>query len=172
MKISGKGLDHYWKIVKFPVYFMLLWTLFIITFQVVSFQAYLNTLGSPYISWIMVFAFFIFVGWSAVSEHRSSVVQSGWAGSVAGIIVAFAGSLFGIIALNIFPKLLDHSVSLIVKQGVPQDTARASIMMMSYLGLIFGPVMYAFIGWCISALAGLATKKFSGISGRNSKKQK
>lgn len=160
MKISGKELGFYWKIIEFPFYLLLLWTLAGFAVSILSFSLYLS-IFSWYSSVIVSLAAFGLAGWSAVKEYKASIKESAWSGAVLGAMIGVVSAVISILMIYYVPAIIDYSLQQALKSGaqVSREMIESFSRIGAFAGLVTGPLFNGLIGAGLAALSGLIAKK-------------
>jgi hypothetical protein len=162
MKIGGKEFGFYWKIIEFPFYLLLFWTVASFVISIVSFSLYLS-IFSWYSNLIISLAVFGIVGWSAVKDHKAGIKESAWSGAVLGIIMGLVSAAIGILMVYFVPSVIDFSVQQALSSGaaVSAETIASFARIGAFAGLLTGPLFNGLIGAALAAAAGFITKKIN-----------
>jgi hypothetical protein len=159
MKMDNKEFGFYWKIIEFPFYLLLLWTLAAFVISIFNFSLYLS-IFSWYSNIIVSLAAFGIAGWSAVKDYKATIKQSAWSGAILGIVIGVVSSIIGIIMIYTVPAVIDLSLQRAIASGaqVSRETIISFIRIGAFIGLITGPLFNALAGAAMSAVAGLISK--------------
>ena len=160
MKISGKEFDFYWKIIRIPFYLIAAWILSSLIVSMLSFSLYQLVFGG-YAAYIIPTAIFVFIGWSAVKDHKSGIKDSAWSGAIAGFMAGALGAVVSILIVYIVPDVMAASVQQAVQSGaqVPLETIESMIRISVLFGLIVSPLINSLFGALIAALAAFISRK-------------
>ncbi len=158
MKLGEKEIKDYWAIVKIPTFIIIGWYVVGLIFSAVAYQIY-QSVFQGIAGWLILVAYFGFIGWVSVKEHKLKPSQAGWAGAVGGIVIGFVGGIFSILTYFLLPSVIDQAVMQAVAKGAPEATVRSMMSITIYFGVIIAPVINGLVGWVLSAITGLVAKK-------------
>jgi hypothetical protein len=158
MKFAGKDFGFYWKIIRWPLAIMVAWMLLGFFISLYSFSIYQTWFGGM-AGYAVSLAIFIVIGYLAVTDNKSTVKEAAWAGALAGIITGFVSAILGILMAVLVPGMFDASIQQAVKAGADPELVKKMINIMTYVGLVTGPLFSGLIGAGISALSGVICRK-------------
>ncbi len=155
MKFANKEFVEYWKIIKVPTYVLIAWSILGFIISIISFSLYL-TIFSSLASWLLMFAVFGFIGWTAIKDHNLTAKIAAWSGALAGAISGFAGAILSIFMFYLVPEVIQAAI---VQSGADAAAIEGFLKIGIYIGLVTGPLVSAIIGAIIAVIAALIAKK-------------
>ncbi len=147
-------LQKYWKIIKVPVLIFIGYSILASIVAAISFETFMTFFGgwSGLIITVVVFGF---IGYTTVKEHKQGIGQAAAAGAIAGVIAGLAGAVLSILMSFIAPHVIEQTVQQIVAQGgMAREQAESLVTLLTYLGLVIGPVRQAIIGTILALIGG------------------
>jgi hypothetical protein len=164
MEFAKKEFSYYWKIIMFPLFLLIGWSILGIIIASFSVEWYFSIFGQWQGLVIQVMAFG-FIGYCIVAEHKGEVRHSAWGGAITGALLGLVGAILSLIAYYFIPQIIQASLSQAAQQGISMDQLMEFAKIGLYAGFITGPLFGGLIGAGISAIAG-------AIANRRTKKKK
>jgi uncharacterized membrane protein YfcA len=160
LKFAGKDFQFYWKIIEFPFYLLLLWTISSVVISYINFSLYLS-LFSWYSNLIVTLAVFGIVGWSAVKDYKANNKECAWSGAMLGAIIGMISAVLGIIMVYTVPALTEFALQNALNQGaqVSAELIESMTKIGAFIGLVTSPLFNSLIGAAISAIGGIIARK-------------
>lgn len=165
MNIAQKEFRDYWRVMKIPFMILALFSIAGLVYAYIDYKAYIGLFGgwTGYIISILVFGY---LGWSSVKDYKFSVRQAAWSGAILGVIAGLFGAVLSVIMMFTVPGLLDFTVRQAIASGASAaqtDMIKTTVKIVTFAGLILGPLINALIGAAISSLGGfIGAKTCSG----------
>lgn len=158
MKASDSRFGLYWRICRWPLLVLIAWNLASLFVALYSYSLYKGVF-SRIAGLVLALAVYLFIGWTAVKDHKAGVRDGAKSGGLAGAIAGFVGAIIGIVMVRLVPAVVEDAVAAAVSQGAAVPQVRNFIMVSVYLGLVIGPLLNALIGALLSAVGALLATK-------------
>jgi hypothetical protein len=163
LAFAEKDFNYYWGIVSVPFYILLGWLLLGLILSLVHMDTY-RLIFNNWATFVLGIAFFGFIGWTTVKDHKGEVKHAAWAGAIFGAFLGLAGAVVSILMLNLSPAMLEMTIQqgmarVPPEAGMGRDMMQSYIMMGMYIGLITGPLFNGLIGALVSGISGAVSKK-------------
>lgn len=158
MEFGGKNFEYYWKIIKYPVFVIIGYSLLGFIISLVSYQTYISIFSniSGIFLGIIVFAF---VGWTTVKDHKGSIKESAWAGVLTGVISGCIGGIISVLMFYLVPQVIQDALAKAAQQGANPDMVSNFMKIGVYIGIVVAILINAVLGAVISAITALIAQK-------------
>ena len=157
MKLSGKDFPYYWKMIRWPFYFLVFWSLAGFVVSYISFNSYQTVFGNA--GFVLGIAVFAILGYLAIADHKAKVREAAWAGMLCGIFIGLISGILGAVLMFTNTALFDLALAQVVASGLAEDMATGILKYGSLFGIITGPIMNGALGAGGAALAGFIARK-------------